>query len=690
MRAVVLMILLILLAPFSIAETSNEDLSAGSLWGEEVSDVDLDKLNGSGVVIAVADTGIDMDHSCFRNSSMDVGQPGINHRKIIALNDSIDGWDTQGHQQFRHGTHIAGILACDPLDNNSDIKSRSYASRLVVQDIVDSTGWAPPDADELLAEAARYGAVINSWSWGDNTINYTDRSVLIDEWTVENPWSLIFIAPGNNGGMMLEPSNAYNVVSVAASNSDENASIWPSSSHGPDVNGRRGTFVSAPGVDILSAKGDGFASSMNNGTHSMTGTSMAAPMAASFTALLQEMVETKYGFTPSAPLLRSMLAASAESVTGMSPDPIQGYGRPSLESFNTSFFVHDSYRVDDWVSIIQERGGTLDSMKNNSWNGSGANGPFLSQNDSWSRYVSPIPGEDVEVVLSYNARPEEYEIDDLRLLVKTSDGRVAVDDEFTSSGYSQLYYQSVFSPLEHSSSNETTVMIRLSADQLEDVDWIEIEIVAKSVLNGGSEGMLGIYGDRLGFGLTVLGVSDLLPNRGPVVTMLSGPSGGENYTENVTLDLMVEDIEGDGVVMAIRLVNENYTVDLGDCAVVLNSSFNTKCSVDIAKELIPRKVNRHDWRFEVITVDDNSSVWTVVGITQFQTENFTIWWESPDLVEPDSWLPNEDIRENKRNDVFLLGILGVVFGALVAASVMFRRFRFDFSEGVKPPFREEE
>ena len=40
--------------------------------------------------------------------------------------------------------------------------------------------------------------------------------------------------------------------------------------------------------------------------------------------------------------------------------------------------------------------------------------------------------------------------------------------------------------------------------------------------------------------------------------------------------------------------------------------------------------------------------------------------------------------------ILLLGILGVVFGALVAASVMFRRFRFDLSEGVKPPFREEE
>ena len=690
MRVVTLVILLILITPLSIADPGADSLPVGPQWGEKLSEVVLDNLNGSGVIIAVADTGIDMDHSCFRDSETDVGEPGINHRKIVALNDSIDGWDTMGHQQFKHGTHIAGILACDPLDNNSDIKSISHGSRLVVQDIVDATGWSPPVVDLLLEESAQYGAVINSWSWGDNTINYTNRSVLIDEWTVENPWSLIFIAPGNNGGMMLEPSNAYNVVSVAASNSAENASIWPSSSHGPDVNGRRGTFVSSPGVNIISAKADGSTTSMNNGTYSMTGTSMATPMAASFTALLQEMVEIKYGFTPSGPLLKSMLAASAEPVTGMSPDPIQGYGRPSLDSFNTSFFIHDSYQVDNWVSVIQERGGSLDSMKSNPWDGVGAKGPFLSENDTWSRYLKPISGEDLEVTLSYNARPKGYDIDDLRLIIKTSDGRVAVDDQFTSSGYSQLYYQSVYSPLEFESTNETTVMVRLAADQLENVDWVEIEIVAKSVLSGGLEGMLGINGDKIGFGLTVIGAHELLPNNGPIVNMLSGPSGGENYTDNITIELFVEDLESDNVVLAIRLINENYTVDLGDCAVAINSNFNTNCSVDISKQLIPRKVNRHDWSVEVVVVDDNTSIWTSVGITQFRTENFTIWWENPAFVEPDVWLPSEEVVENKRNDTLLLGFFGIVVGALVAASVMFRRVGVDWSEGVKPPFTEQE
>ena len=302
----------------------------------------------------------------------------------------------------------------------------------------------------------------------------------------------------------------------------------------------------------------------------------------------------------------------------------------------------------------------------------------------------PIEGEDLEVTLSYNARPKGYDIDDLRLLIKTSDGRVAADDQFTSSGYSQLYYQSVYSPLEYESTNETTVMVRLSAAQLENVDWVEVEIVAKSVLNGGLEGMLGINGDRIGFGLTVIGAHELLPNNGPIVSMLSGPIGGENFTENITIELSVEDLENDSVVLAIRLINENYSVDLGDCAIATTSMFNMSCSVDISKELIPRKVNRHDWMFEVVVVDDNVSIWTSVGITQFQTENFTIWWENPAFVEPDVWLPSEDVIENKRNDALLLGVFGIVIGVLVAASVMFRRVGVDWSEGVKPPFTEKE
>ena len=685
MRVVTVVVFLVMIAPQSLASIASEVMDVDD------NESSLSALDGSGVIIAVADTGIDLDHTCFRNSTTDVGVPGNSHRKVILLNDTIDDWDNQGHQQFKHGTHIAGILACDPLDGNDDMRSMSNGSRLIVQDIVDSSGWAPPeDVASLLAEASAHGAVINTWSWGDNSINYTDRSRTIDEWTVENPWSLVFVAPGNNGGMMLEPANAYNVVSVAASDSNENGTIWPSSSHGPDVNSRRGNLISAPGVEVVSAKADGAKFSMNNDSYSMTGTSMATPMAASFTALLQQMVEENEGFTPSAPLLKALLASSAEPITGPAPDSIQGYGRPDLNSFENGVFVHDSYEVENWTSIIKSRGGDLDSLKLNPWNGSGAAGPFLSENESWNRFFRPVSGDDVEVVMSYNARPMGQEIDDLRLILTTSDGRVAVDDEIGSSGFSQMYYASAISPLDKTSSNETTVMIRIPAEQLVGVEWIEVEVVAKSIAPGSLNGTLGINGSMLGFGIAVTGVADLVQNNGPIITINHWPEEGENFSINVSIDLTVMDLEHDVIVTVLRLVNQNFSVDLGDCAIVSENETNILCEVDFSKDLVPQTINRHDWFFEIIAVDDNSSFWTMPKITTVTSENFTIWWVSPMLDEPVISPTIQDASETEHKRVLLWGIIGVAVGMIMAAGIMFRRFETNIESGPLPPFREEE
>jgi hypothetical protein len=59
-------------------------------------------------------------------------------------------------------------------------------------------------------------------------------------------------------------------------------------------------------------------------------------------------------------------------------------------------------------------------------------------------------------------------------------------------------------------------------------------------------------------------------------------------------------------------------------------------------------------------------------------------------VEPDVWPQEDEVLENKQNDALLLGILGVIIGAFVAASVMFRGVKGNWSEDVKSPFREEE
>ncbi|MCH1442761.1 MAG: S8 family serine peptidase, partial [Candidatus Poseidoniaceae archaeon] len=305
-------------------------------------------LNGSGVVVGIADSGIDADHSCFRNLTSD--STGDSQRKLLHINTSIDEWDSQGHSDYRHGTHTAGSVGCHPVSTAEEYQIPSaamalgYGTKLVVQDIVSEEGWLPPDVDYLLLESSEFGAVLHSDSWGDDTTEYTLRSGDFDAFTREYPWSLPLIAPGNNGGDVLEPANARNVIAIGASTKDDDPRRWNSSVHGPTEAGTRGVFALAPGVSITSARSDGQNNTWNSGHHTLSGTSMSTPTAAGFASIIEQMVRDGWftghnesleivdsrslqpwfsntpsfqhdlllgeGFTPSAPLLKSLLALS--------------------------------------------------------------------------------------------------------------------------------------------------------------------------------------------------------------------------------------------------------------------------------------------------------------------------------------------------------------------------------------------
>ncbi len=727
-------------------DESGRGFSSSNIMEDGVKDLNYSQdkiLDGTGVIIAVADTGIDMDHSCFRDSLESVGIPGSEHRKILLLNDSIDDWDNVGHYQYRHGTHIAGILACDPLDGDESMKSYSNGSKLIIQDVVGPDGWAVPPVEQLLSEGANNGAVIHSWSWGDNTVNYTERSRNIDSWMMENPWSLVFVAPGNNDGQLLEPANARNVVAVAASNSEEDGEIWGSSAFGPDSDERRGILIAAPGINIVSAKSDGNNSSMNNQSLAMTGTSMATPVAASFTAVLQQMVEERTNITPSGAQLRALLALSADPVTGASPDQYQGYGRPNMSRV-AGAWMYDSFAMDNWSEFIQSRGSTIEDLKNNSWDGSGANGPFLAQNESFTVRVKPISDSDVVVTMSYNARPQPYEIDDLRLVITTDDGRFVIDDDISTSGNSAIYYShsSFDSAKEKNSTNETTVMIRIPADALDGVEWIDLEVYAKKVASGVSPGTVGVEGDRLGFALAATGIDQFpwewtdddgdgvinefdqcpdtflgavvssdnnggtssgcaIMNTAPAIVLMQAPGENENASEQISVTWAVEDQEGDDVEVVVRLISDNLTINITECGKQFTRVGLSTCTVDIPDDLILFQFNRNDWMFEIVAMDSNSSEWTSAKTSSISSSNFTIWWENPLLIDNNNLqnnsLNNSSVTANKEDNVstatnraLLLGVIGVFAGLLFAASVMFRRFENKNLEGVPSPFVEEE
>ncbi|HIF45764.1 MAG TPA: hypothetical protein EYQ73_03080 [Candidatus Poseidoniales archaeon] len=710
MRVLMVVILLAAIITPASASLASDNMIIGSEYSEN--------LNGTGVIISVADTGIDLDHSCFRDSINQTGTPGVNHRKVVLINDTIDNWDNSGQQQFRHGTHIAGILGCDPLEGEGGMASLSSGARLVVQDIVGDSGWTPPAVDKLLSEAGAAGAVIHSWSWGDNTVDYTNRSANIDTWTMENPWSLIFIAPGNNGGRLLEPANARNVVAVAAS--DGNSSLWPSSSHGPDADGRRGILISAPGVDVVSAKGDGIVDSFNNESLAMTGTSMATPMAASFTALLQQKIQDEYGFVPSAALLRAMLALSADPLTGASPDQLQGYGLPNISNVE-DIWIHDSFQTENHTSIIDARGDSNFELLENPWNGSGSEGPFLEQGDSYKIKFKQINGSDVTITMSYNSRPQPYEIDDLRLIAHTSDGKYAIDDDLTSSGFSPLYYPSFMDSKDKNSSNETTVMIRIPASQLNDSEWVEIEVFAKRIHNGSVPGTVGVNGNRLGFSLSATGLdsnpwvwqdedSDGVSNEidecdntyfgAPVndsgcvihntAPILFVGDLKENYSDYFSINWSIFDFENDSVVVMIGLNNSNYSIVLDNCTIYVIENNSNQCVVKIPDDLILYQFNRHDWRVEFLWVDNNESAWTNYTLSNYQSDNFTLWWDNPALENKSIPPQNNTITKSSDNRALFWGIFGIVAGVLFMTSITFRALERKVFQDVPDPFLEQE
>jgi len=714
-------------------------------------------LNGSGVIIGVADGGIDLDHSCFRNSSYNDGEnPSLSHRKIIYLNDTIDDWDNIGDDDYRHGTHVAGTLACAVFgdeNNSNSMTSMSNAAKLIVQDLVNESGWYPPDIDLLLAEAAEYGAIIHSDSWGDDTTAYTARSYDLDAWAFENPYSLAFIAPGNHGGQILEPANARNVISVAAADSNENGSIWSASAHGPTEEGRRGIFIAAPGQGIISAKGDGIKDSYNNESRVLTGTSMATPMAASYGAILQQLIEKEKGVGPSGALLRAMMAISADKITGDVPDNRQGFGRPNLslivdgENGNLSIWTHDSFQQYDWQSWYSQRGKSIEGMVEKPWNGSGAIGPFLieGENASWKFIVDE--GNDLEVVMSFNARPHPLPVDDLKIIIDIGGDRFVIGDDIASDGYSQIYNSEEL-VVNNFSTNETTHLIRVPWTYLQNNTTIKISIIADWIAEGNSPGTVGIDGNMIGFALVVKGIDDdpwqwqdldedgilneddlcveinavgydnnsdgciddsdgdsflddidscrfsepwhpidengcAVQNTPPTI-VVEGVDSNTNKSDFLNITWSIIDDENDNVKFELLLFNPSYSIPISKCNSLFKGNNTGECNIDLVNDLAIYQYSRSDWQIEIVVIDYNLSNWTLPKGVIWQSENFSLYIIPEEIKTPAAI--ELASGENRGSILMIVGVFGLIIGIGLAISIAFLIRKNREENIVKGPF----
>jgi serine protease AprX len=337
-------------------------------------------FDGTGEIIAVADTGLDQQHPDF---------PASRIVAVIAKGRPGDPSDPKGH-----GTHVAGSALGDGSASAGAFKGAAPGARLVFQSLLDSggeLGGLPLDLNDLFEEAYLLGARIHSNSWGSATAStYRIESIEVDEFVSNRRDMLVVIASGNEGQAARRlnsavgvvdwlsigaPATAKNALTVGASRSDRNngafsalrwGEAWSSkfpdppianefvsgdpesmaafSSRGPSDDRRIKPDVVAPGTDILSCKSSlapvsNFWGSFPQNRHYAYdgGTSMATPLVSGCAALVRQYYRTNRNWSASAALVRATLINGARRLTGNDAGASNPTGKTPEGNFDQGF-----------------------------------------------------------------------------------------------------------------------------------------------------------------------------------------------------------------------------------------------------------------------------------------------------------------------------------------------------------------
>jgi len=282
------------------------------------------------VIVAVLDTGIDLDHSDL------VGQLWVNSGEIPGNgldddgNDYVDdvhGWNVLGDgnnvidDDHGHGTHVSGIIAARG-DNGQGIAGMAWGSRVMVVKVLDELGnGLYSDLAEGLTYAADNGAQIANLSLGG-----TVPSQLLQDAVdyAHAHGTLVVAANGNTNSAIQYPAASENTLAVAASTPyDERASY---SCYGPEAD------LTAPGSSVYSTcRGDDYCYK--------SGTSMATPHVAGLAALIYAQEPT---LTPDQ--VAQLLKETAQDMDEPGWDPYTGWGRidayRALARMNAQFYYY--------------------------------------------------------------------------------------------------------------------------------------------------------------------------------------------------------------------------------------------------------------------------------------------------------------------------------------------------------------
>ena len=297
-------------------------------------------LDGSGQIVAVADSGLDEDHGDFGT-------------RVVGNNDVIgDGSTADKHSG--HGTHVS----CTVLGDGAQGGYAGVApeAELFFQAMEnDNTGnFQSPSLNYLLNSAYSAGARTHTNSWGSSQTSdhgkYTssaedvdDRANYYDRYYNGRDGLTILFAAGNDGpntGTVGAPATAKNTISVGNHQNRYSGapdSIMSGSSRGPTDDGRIKPDLIAPGGYVRSCRAaeatdTGGATWTSTYYLEYTGTSMATPNAAGAAAMIREYLEEiAQRPSPQGALVKALMVLGATDVGSRDiPNDNEGWGRVNL------------------------------------------------------------------------------------------------------------------------------------------------------------------------------------------------------------------------------------------------------------------------------------------------------------------------------------------------------------------------
>jgi hypothetical protein len=274
------------------------------------------KVDGTGVVIADVDSGVQDDH------------PDLAGRMVPCTGTTCGKTATSGH-----GTHTAGIMVADGTSGQLD--ARGFVRGLgvapgaqLVEQVYDEVFLEPGGMLLLMTESQRNGAAVSGNSWGPagSPRGYDADTLQVDigardadpDAAGNQTFTYVLSIMNGSGGISSQgsPDEAKNIITVGSTklqNVDgsqilEINDVSSNSAHGPALDGRKIPHLVAPGCNIDSTVS-------GSSWTTMCGTSMASPQVTGAVALFIHYYRGLAGnmppIDPSPWLIKAALLATA-------------------------------------------------------------------------------------------------------------------------------------------------------------------------------------------------------------------------------------------------------------------------------------------------------------------------------------------------------------------------------------------